>query len=101
MVITSSGPRCDVCGGYILPLGDTMMREFRIKGIDSMLHVGSGLLHETCTASLEAAIESGKWQDLPAGPLRKGFADAEAKTAEAPPSPDVADEPVAVDGEEG
>jgi len=24
MTITSSGPRCDVCGKYILPLGDTM-----------------------------------------------------------------------------
>lgn len=78
MVVTSSGLKCDVCGGYILPLPGVRYNSFRIRGIDRELHVCARETGEQpqCQRKLEAAMKSKRWEDLPSGPLRKAFEDA-------------------------
>jgi hypothetical protein len=76
MTITSSGPRCDVCGEYILPIDpEELMHEFSVKGIDRILHCDN-----KCKAIMKAA--GSDWTKLPDGPLRKAFEEAAAKADE-------------------
>lgn len=72
-MITQSGPVCDVCGKYILPIGDEdeMVHNFRIKGIDSDL-----CCDNKCKEILESAMVKQDWKALPEGPLRKAFSEA-------------------------
>ena len=65
MTQTSSGPVCDVCGEYIL-LEDVYI--FGVKGVgidDRKLQC-----HKKCETVLK---ECKKWEDLPDGPLRRGW----------------------------
>lgn len=70
-MITQSGPICDVCGKYILPIADEMVHSFRIKGIDSDL-----CCDNECKKILENTQVTQDWKLLPDGPLRKAFEDA-------------------------
>lgn len=81
-MITSSGPRCDVCGDYILPIGDELVHTFGIKGIDRDLHCDN-----KCKEVVLAA--GNDWQKLPAGPLRDAFAEAHQAEASAQLSEDI------------
>jgi len=67
MGLTSSGPVCDVCGEYILL--DRDMNWFKIAGFENDFSC-----HDKCKPLLLAAET---WRDLPAGPLRNAFSDAE------------------------
>ena len=69
-MITSSGAKCDVCGEYILPIGDEMVNILSLDGANRRLHC-----HNKCRVLAEATE---KWEDLPAGPLRKAFEEQEA-----------------------
>lgn len=65
-MITSGGPKCDVCGRFIMPVFDEMVNEFTIIGIARVLHADNH-----CKAALIAA--GNDWHKLPNGPLRKVF----------------------------
>ena len=72
MTLTSSGPMCDVCGKYILPVLDEHVNAFGCKGIEETLHC-----HDRCR---DALILAGKdWTRLPEGPLRTAFEKAVAE----------------------
>ncbi len=71
MTITMHGPVCDVGGEYILL---DSVYAFTVDGIAQTLHYCDH--HE---AILRAAAESGKWQELPEGPLRRAFEEAAGK----------------------
>lgn len=62
-MITQAGPRCDVCGGYILL--DTSLNPFHCNGIEQELHC-----HDKCKEIIE---KTKLWEDLPPGPLREVF----------------------------
>ena len=67
-MITSSGPICDVCGNYILPIDpEEMVHCFSIKGINEKLHCDN-----KCKILL---LEIGNdWKKLPIkGRLIKAF----------------------------
>lgn len=70
MTQTSSGPICDVCGKYILPIFDERMYQLKIEGIEKVLDA-----HSECGAQVHriCAQPNGTWKDLPEGPLRKAF----------------------------
>lgn len=68
-MLTPHGPRCDVCGDYIL--FDTSINPFHVKGVDRDCHC-----HDKCKDSVRTA--KGNWKALPPGPLRRGFEQAEA-----------------------
>jgi hypothetical protein len=70
-MITQSGPVCDVCGKYILPIADEKVHNFRIKGIDADL-----VCDNACKEILESAMVKQDWKALPEGPLRKAFSEA-------------------------
>jgi hypothetical protein len=66
-MITSSGPICDVCGKYILPLDpEERVHSFGVKGIERTLHCDNA-----CKEKLLAA--GNDWTLLPPGPLRTAF----------------------------
>jgi len=67
-MITQSGPVCDICGKYILPIGDELVHGFRIKGVDADLVCDNG-----CKIILEKVMEIQDWKILPEGPLRRAF----------------------------
>jgi len=75
-MMTSSGPRCDLCGDFILP--QERMDRFSVKGIEQEL-----LCHtEPCGDDLVALLaRGGPWQELPSGPLREAFEKAEGAVA--------------------
>ena len=62
-MITQHGPKCDVCGDYILL--DKGINPFSVVGIERELHS-----HDKCKLRVEAATE---WRQLPEGPLRQAF----------------------------
>ncbi len=66
-MITQHGPKCDVCGSYILV--DKSINPFSVKGIERELHS-----HDKCKVKVETATE---WEQLPDGPLRKCFEEAQ------------------------
>jgi len=68
-MITSSGPKCDVCGNFIMPFGDEMVNCFSVKGIDRELHCDN-----KCKIALENAAND--WRKLPYGPLKLAFIEA-------------------------
>ncbi len=69
-MITSSGPRCDVCWNHILL--DRECNPFSVIGINRELHC-----HDHCKQKL---IDCGnKWESLPNGPLRILFEKAANK----------------------
>lgn len=71
MTITSSGPMCDVCGYYILPIDPSeRVNPFGIKGIDTKLHCDN-----KCKEILLACGDD--WRKLPTGPLRRVFEEHE------------------------
>jgi len=72
MTITSSGPMCDVCGDYILPLDpEERVNTFNIGGIRETL-----TCHNKCKAVLVAAGTD--WKLLPEkGSIYKAFAKAQ------------------------
>jgi hypothetical protein len=72
MTITSSGPKCDVCGHFILPIDpEERVNTFSVKYIEKDLHC-----HNACK---EKVLAAGKdWTLLPEGPLRKAFEEANA-----------------------
>ena len=73
MTITSSGPKCDVCGHFILPIDpEERVHTFSIQGIEQDLHCDNA-----CKEKLLAAAAD--WTLLPEGPLRKAFEEANAK----------------------
>jgi len=69
-MITSSGVTCDVCGKYILPIGDNTINEFKIFGIDGILHSDN-----SCKERLEDAVNKKDYNLLPEGPLKEVFKD--------------------------
>jgi hypothetical protein len=69
-MITSSGPRCDVCGEYILPFLDKSVNPFCITGIEGTL-----LCHDKCKLVVLEAMEKKDWKLLPDGPIRQCFSD--------------------------
>jgi len=72
MTLTACGPICDVGGEYIL---FDNIGAFSVQGIETVLHYC--VPHK---AALETASGTGKWEDLPAGPLRKAFEAAMKET---------------------
>ena len=71
-MFTNSGPMCDVCGHYILPLDpDEQVNLFGVKGIEQEL-----CCHNKCKEMLLACGKD--WEKLPLGPLRKLFEEATA-----------------------
>lgn len=71
---TACGPRCDVHGGLILGLKEgEQMHPFTVKGIE-----GDLLCCEECRPALAEAMQAKDWTQLPAGPLRETFAQANA-----------------------
>lgn len=66
MTITSSGPRCDICGDYILL--DKSMNPFRVPGYDGML-----ICHDKCRPLVEGQRGQKMYDALPDGPLKKLF----------------------------
>jgi len=73
MTITQAGPKCDVCGDFIL--WDKSINPFSVKGINRELHS-----HDRCKDLVLAT--DGDWEKLPEGPLRVAFIEAEAKECE-------------------
>jgi hypothetical protein len=69
-----SGPVCDVCGSYILPLIDKSINSFSVTGIDGTLYC-----HDACKPKVLEAMEAKDWKLLPEGPLREAFKDSEGK----------------------
>jgi hypothetical protein len=65
MSITSSGPKCDVCGNYILNPEDRV-NFFRIEGIEEEL-----ICDNKCKEDVLRAEDN--WRKLPKGPLRQAF----------------------------
>lgn len=65
MSITMCGPICDVGGEYILL---DRMGAFSVEGIAQTLHYC-----ESHKAILQAAADTGHWEDLLEGPLRSAF----------------------------
>jgi len=67
MTITSSGPKCDICGDFILGLmPDDLIYPFSISIIDQELH--------SCKDCKKILKEIGTdWKKLPKGPLREVF----------------------------
>ena len=61
-MMTSHGPRCDVCGDYILL--DISVNPFSVRGIEAIL-----LCHDAC----RPIVEHGRWDELPDGPLRDAY----------------------------
>jgi len=76
MTITSSGPMCDVCGFYILPIDpNERVNCFGVKGIKEELHC--------CNKCKKIVLEcKGDWKKLPDGPLRKAFEKADKEKVE-------------------
>ena len=74
-MITQHGPQCDVCGNYILPIGDEQVNFFSIKQIQSS---SSLCCHNKCRQQLENL--NGDWRQLPSGPLRDAYEEGNAKT---------------------
>jgi hypothetical protein len=75
-MITSSGPICDVCGKYILPLGDELVNFFSVKQLP-----GEELCcHNACKQTV--LNTNSDWQKLPQGPLRKAYEEASLKMLE-------------------
>jgi len=70
MTITQAGPKCDVCGDFIL--WDKSINPFSVRGINRDLHS-----HDKCKCLVLAA--KADWEKLPRGPLRAAFIKAEAK----------------------
>ena len=68
MAITQHGPKCDVCGDYILL--DKSINPFGVKGIDRELHC-----HDKCKDAVLATNKD--WRELPVGPLRTAFEEVE------------------------
>jgi hypothetical protein len=63
MTITSHGPKCDICGKYILL---EPVDEFTMAAIEQKMHC-----HQECG---EILLNCGQdWTKLPNGPLRKVF----------------------------
>ena len=76
-MITSSGPKCDVCGHYILPTSfDECVNAF------SVAQIPGKELH--CDNKCKQAIIDckGDWQKLPEGPLRTAYSEAAAELVE-------------------
>lgn len=74
-MITSSGPQCDVCGKYILPVDPAeMVNVFTVPAFTNELHACN-----TCKTAWPTF--GGKWTNLPDGPLRRAYA-AEVKRRE-------------------
>ena len=67
MTLTSSGPRCDVCGRYILPGSSEAVNFFGVAQIpDETL-----CCHDECKAAVLTAGDD--WTALPSGPLRSVY----------------------------
>jgi hypothetical protein len=66
-MMTQAGPRCDICGEYILL--DKSINPFTIQGIQGTL-----LSHDKCRHFVE---ENKDWTRLPPGPLRMVFEEEE------------------------
>ena len=65
-MLTMAGPKCDVCGTYILL--DHSINPFTVKGIEQELHC-----HDKCKAAVESAFNQKSWKLLPEGPLKAVF----------------------------
>ena len=72
MPITQCGPRCDVCGKFILPIGDEMVHHFNVWGLEGLI------ADNKCEALVKEAHTKKDWKILPPGPLRKVWEDQEA-----------------------
>lgn len=70
MTLTSSGPKCDVCGGFIIL--DKSINPFSVSGIGQTLHC-----HDRCKLEVMKAYLKSDWKILPEGPLKKAFQDHE------------------------
>jgi len=70
-MITSSGPKCDICGKYII--FDKSINPFSISCIEGTL-----CCHDKCKEVLQSCGKD--WQKLPDGPLRQVFLDHESKS---------------------
>lgn len=69
MTITSSGPRCDVCGSHIFPWDEIF--GFKMQGIERELDA-----HGKCRQPVLDACEKQDVALLPDGPLRRAFESA-------------------------
>lgn len=67
---TLCGPRCDVCGRYILPVTGEGIALFNVRGIEETL-----MAHDPACKQL--VLDAGNdWRNLPEGPLRAAFEEA-------------------------
>ena len=67
-MLTPSGPQCDVCGNYILPIGEERVNHFTVPGIKSEL-----MCDNKCKAKVIDATNAGDFMLLPDGPLKRIF----------------------------
>lgn len=68
-MIGRSGPVCDVCGKYILPLGEEMVHTFRVGLTNDLL-----CCDNACRKILEEISATDKdWKRLPDGPLKNAY----------------------------
>lgn len=76
MSITSCGLSCDIGGEYLIAevFMGTPVRGFSVEGIRRTLHVCDQ--HEPI---LRAASKTGRWEELPDGPLKRAFVNAQAR----------------------
>ena len=69
-MLTQCGPKCDVCGNFIL--SDKSLNPFSITGINNTL-----LSHDGCKPKVLEAMAAKDWKLLPEGPLRTAYAENE------------------------
>jgi hypothetical protein len=65
-MLTQHGPKCDVCGDYILPGIHDAVHWFAITGIEQQLCCHTACRQAICDCG-------GDWQKLPPGPLRVAY----------------------------
>jgi hypothetical protein len=66
MTLTAAGPRCDICGDYMLL--DKSMNAFSVPGCNNELHC-----HDRCRPLVEGKHGRGMYDGLPDGPLKQLF----------------------------
>ena len=73
MTLTPSGYKCDVCGIYILGLTEDEVHPVKLTILDEQI--------DACKTCIEIIkdISGGDWHDLPEGPLKEVFKEAEKR----------------------
>ena len=78
-MITQHGPRCDVCGNYII--AGKSINPFDLHGV-----VGTLCCHDDCKGVVLEMIAKQDWKLLPEGPLRSFYEENQDKIVTKEPS---------------